>query len=93
MVLPTPSSAPKSTSPYPTGVEVGTVTGVHRRKTGVVWVEYPKKPQLYEVARGLLFPTPEGAQEHLDRVRKGKGKATPLPPSLRASLTRKQPPA
>ena len=75
--------------PYPTGVEVGTVTGVHRRKAGVVWVEYQNNPQLYEVARSLLFPTPEGAQEHLDCVCKGKGKANPPPPGIWASLTRK----
>ena len=61
-------------------MEVGTVTGVHRRKTGVVWVKYPGNPTLYEVARGLLFPSPEAAQEHLERVCKGKGKATPPPP-------------
>ena len=65
--------------PYPKGVEVPTVTGVHRKKAGVVWVEYPNNPQLYEVARGVLFPTPQGAQEHLERVRKGKGKANPPP--------------
>ena len=57
--------------PYPTGVEVGTVIGVHWRKAGVVWVEYPGNPTLYEVARGLLFPSPEAAQEHLERVCKG----------------------
>ena len=75
--------------PYPTGVEVDTVTGVHRRKSGVVWVEYQDNPQLYGVARGLLFPTPDGAQVHLHRVRKGKEKATHPPPSLQASLTRR----
>ena len=64
---------------YPTGVEVGTVTDVHRRKAGVVWAEYPHNPRLYEAARGLLFPVPEGVQEHLDRVSKGKGKATTPP--------------
>ena len=45
----------------------------------VVWAEYPRNPTLYEVARGLLFPSPEPAQEHLERVRKGKGKPTPAP--------------
>ena len=72
--------------PYP-GVEVGTVTGVHRRKAGVVGVEYLDDPQLYEVPRGHLFPDPQGAQERLDRVRQGKGKATH--PPLQASLTRR----
>ena len=51
--------------PYPTGMEVGTVTGVHRRKAGLVWVEYPNNSKLYEEARGLLFPTPKRAQEHV----------------------------
>ena len=32
---------------------------------------------LYEVDRGFLLPSPEAAQEHLECVRKGKGKATP----------------
>ena len=68
--------------PYPKAVEVGTVTGVHRRKAGVVWVGYPSNPTLYEVARGLLFPSPEAAQEPLERVRNGKGKATPPPPAF-----------
>ena len=62
-------------------MEVGTANGVHRRKAGGVWVEYPSNPTIYEAARGLLFPSPEIAQEHLERVRKGKGKATPPQPS------------
>ena len=65
--------------PYPTGVEVGTVTCVHPRKAGVVWVvwvEYPGNPTLYKVARGHLFPTPQAAQEHLERVGKGKQQAS-----------------
>ena len=74
--------------PYSRGVEVGTVCGVHRRKVGVVWVEYPHNPTLYEVARNLLFPSLEAAHEHLERVRKPKGKPPP-PPSLQASLTRR----
>ena len=73
-------------APYSTGAEVGTVTGVHRRKAGVVCVEYLDDSQLYEVARGLLFSTTKGAQEHLDRVRKGKGEPTP-PHGLQGSLT------
>ena len=76
-----PSWALKSASCTPWGCRLGPVIGVHRRKAGVVWVGYPGNPTLYEVARGLLFPSPLFAQEHLDRVRKGEGKATPPPPS------------
>ena len=43
-------------------------------------MEYPGNTMLYAVARSLLFPTPEAAHEHPERVRKGK-KAIP-PPSL-----------
>ena len=75
--------------PHSRGVEVGTVRGVHRRKAGVVWVEYLDNPQLYEVAQNLRFPSPEPAHEHLERVRKPKAKPPPPPPSLRASLTRR----
>ena len=67
---------------------MGTVTGVHRVKAGFVRVEYQGKPTLYEAARGLFFPSAEAVQEHLERVRKSKGKANqPPPPRLRASLT------
>ena len=45
----------------------------------MVWVEYLGNSTLYKVAHGLLFPSPEAAQEHLERVRKGKGKVTPPP--------------
>ena len=62
------------------GVEVGTLRGVHRRKAGVVWVEYPDNGHLYEVARNLLFPSLEVAHEHFERVRKPKAKASPPPP-------------
>ena len=51
-------------------------------------MQYPDYPQLYEVNRGLLFPTPQGAQEHLDYVRNGKGK-TPHPQAFGASVTRR----
>ena len=44
--------------PYPKGVERGTVRGIHGRKYGAVWVEYPGGTTLYEVNRSLLFPTP-----------------------------------
>ena len=40
--------------PYPTSVEVGTVTGVHHRKAGFVCMEYPND---YTVAHGVLFST------------------------------------
>ena len=60
------------------GVVVGTVTGVHTRKSGVVWVRYPNNPNLYEVERRLIFGTAEAAEAHLQKVRKGK---TPHPPN------------
>ena len=65
--------------PYPTCAEMGTVTGLHRRKEGIVWVEYPGITTMYEVACGLLFPSSEVARKHLERVRKGKGKPPPPP--------------
>ena len=43
--------------PYGGGVEVGTVTGVNTRKSGVVWVRYPNNPKLYQVERHLIFGT------------------------------------
>ena len=69
----------------PRGVEVGTRRGVHRRKAGVVWVEYPGNATLYEVARNLLFPTPEAAHEHLERVCKGKKAPPPFQPDLKTN--------
>ena len=47
---------------------------------------YPNNPQLYEVNCDLLFPTPQGAQEHLDCVRNGKGNP---PPALGSTVTRR----
>ena len=52
--------------PYGGGVEVGSVTGVHTRKSGVVWVKYPNNPKLYEVERHLIFGTAEAAEAHLN---------------------------
>ena len=74
--------------PYPTGVEVGTVTGVHRRKAGSSGWNTQTTPSSTRWPVASSSP-PQGVQEHLDRVRKGKGKAPPPPPSLRASLTRR----
>ena len=68
--------------PYGGGVEVGTVTGVHTRKSGVVWVRYPNNPKLYEVERHFVLCTPEAAEAHLQKVCKGKTPTTnPLPPN------------
>ena len=69
--------------PYGGGVEVGTVTGVHTRKSGVVWVRYPNNPKLYEVERHLIFGTAEAAEAHLQKVRKGKTTSNPRPQQSR----------
>ena len=55
---------------YGGGVEVGTVTGAHTCKSGVVWVRYPNNHKLYEVERHLIFGTAEAAEAHLQKVRK-----------------------
>ena len=65
--------------PYPTGVEKGTVRGVHGRKGGAVWVEYPGGTTLYEVARPLLFPTPEEAERYREEA--GRARKSPNPPA------------
>ena len=54
--------------PYPKGVERGTVRGIHGRKYGAVWVEYPGGTTLYEVNRSLLCPTPEEAGRHREEA-------------------------
>ena len=69
--------------PYGGGVEVGTVTGVHTRKSGVVWVRYPNNPKLYEVERHLIFGTAEAAEAHLQKVRKSKTPTTNPPQQSR----------
>ena len=69
--------------PYGGGVEVGTVTGAHTRKSGLVWVKYPNNPKLYD----LIFGTAEAAEAHLQKVRKGKTPTTNLPPPQRSPLT------
>ena len=56
--------------PYSPGVDMGTVRVVHRRRTGVVSVEYPRNATPYEVARHLLFPSPEASHEHLELMGK-----------------------
>ena len=78
--------------PYPTGVERGTVRGIHGRKYGAVWVEYPGGTNLYEVARPLLFPTrrPSGTGTRPVRARKSPN---PPPPQTKrlTPRTRTQP--
>ena len=59
--------------PDPAGVERGTVRGIHGRKYGAVWVEYPGGTTLYKVNRSLLFPTLEEA-ERLREEAWGAGK-------------------
>ena len=71
--------------PYGGGVEVGTVIGVHNRKSGVVWVRYPIDPKLYEVERHLIFGTAQAAEAHLQKVRKGKTPTTNPPPTKPAN--------
>ena len=74
--------------PYRGVVEVGTITGVHTRKSGVVWVRYPNNPKLYEVERHLIFSTAQAVQAHLQKVRKGRTPTTnPPPPVQRSQLT------
>ena len=58
---------------------MGTVTGIHTRKSGVVWVRYPNNPKLYEVERHLIFGVAEAAEAHLQKVRKGKTPTTNPP--------------
>ena len=65
---------------------MGTVTGVHPGKSGVVWVRYANNPNFYEVERHLIFGTPEAAEAHLQKVRKGK---TPTKLPQRSRLTHK----
>ena len=65
---------------YPTGVERGTALGIHGRKYGAVWVEYPGGTTLYEVARPLLFSTVEEAEGHREQDR-GAAKKKAKPPA------------
>ena len=67
--------------PYPTGGGEGTVRGVHGRKGGAVSVECPGGTTLYEVARHLLFPTPEEAERYRENARSGKKKPKPPAPT------------
>ena len=76
--------------PYPTGVEVGTVTGAHARKSRVVWVRYPDNPELYEVPRGLLFTEAEAAAAHPQKARPGK--KTPINPPAKPQTEPANPP-
>ena len=65
--------------PYPTGVERGTVRGIHGRKRGALWVESPGGTTLYKVARPLLFPSLEEAKRY--RGETPSGKKNPKPPA------------
>ena len=62
--------------PYPTGVEKGTVRGIHGQKYGAVWVEYPGGTNLYEVSRSLLFSTLKEAERYREDAWAGKKKPT-----------------
>ena len=55
---------------------MGTITGIHTGKTGVVWVRFLKNPKLYEVERHLIFGTAEAAEAQLHKGRKGKSPTT-----------------
>ena len=65
--------------PYGGGVEVGTVTGVHKCKSWVVGVRHPNNHMLYEVEHHLIFGTAEAVETHLQKVRKGKRPITDPP--------------
>ena len=67
--------------PLPTGLEKGTVRGVHGRKGGALLVEYPGGTTLYEVARHLLFPIAEEAERYREEARSGKKKSKPPAPT------------
>ena len=74
---------------------MGTVRGVHRKKGGVVGVEYPGNTTLYEVARGLLFPSPEKGKTYQEEAVGGKKKANtttvPSNPKTNHQSNRPQP--
>ena len=77
--------------PYGGGEEVGTFTGVHTRKSGVVWVRYPNNRKLYEVERHLIFGTAKAAEAHLQKGRKGKTPTTNTPPPTKPAKPRLTP--
>ena len=59
--------------PYMGGVEVGTVNGVHTRKSAVVGVRYPNNPKLYAMERHLILGTaeaPEATSKRCARARR-----------------------
>ena len=68
---------------YPDRVEKGTVRGVHGRKYGAVWVEYPGDTTLYEVSRSLLFPTLEEAEQYREEGWASNKKPKPPRPHKR----------
>ena len=67
--------------PYPTGVEKGTVRGIHGRMYGTVWVEYLGGTTLYQLSRSFLFPTLEEAEGYREEARAGKKKLKPPAPT------------
>ena len=70
------------------GVEKGTVRGIHGRKYGAVWVEYPGGTTLYEVSRSLLLPTLQEAQRYREEAHAGKKKPEPPAPTIEESNPR-----
>ena len=60
--------------PYPTGVERGTVRGIHGRKYGAVWVEYPGG-----TPPSTRWPTLHEADRHSEEARGGGKKKAILP--------------
>ena len=65
--------------PYGGRVEVGTITGVYTRNSGVVGVSL-NNPKLYELERRLIFGTAQAAQAHLHKLRKRKAPTSKSPP-------------
>ena len=67
--------------PYPTAIQKATFRGVHGRKYGAIWVEYPGSTTLCEVSRPLLFPTLVAAERYWEDARAGKKKPKPPAPT------------
>ena len=66
---------------YATGIERGTVSGIHGRKYGAVRVDYPGGSTLDEVSRPLPFGTPEEAERYWDEAQSGKKEPKPPAPT------------
>ena len=88
----TPKLTPSLTNRNP---GMGTARGVDCNKGSVVWVEYPGNTTLYEVARGLLFPSPEEAEtcwrEAVGRNKKAKTTTNPSNPQTNPQSNQPQP--